>query len=300
MPPTDQPHEELSFETDGPRRRVPRPLIVAAAVVLATTGGIGAASAASGTTPTGTPTPTPTISETPTETPTTTPTETPTDTPTETPTDTPTTTPPDIAPINPSAFVGTMHGEFAVATKDGCGTVTLFAQTGQATAVAEDSITVRSQDGFERTYAIDDNTHTVAGRRGNSAVKQDDWVSVTAIGADQTSTPTATATATDTTTDTGTDTATDTSTATAATVYDLSRPTKRIWSYKGWKQAWQWWPGTPAWQTPTACPTPTTTPTTTPTETPTDTPTETPTETPTPDPTSSVSETPTPTPTPTS
>ncbi|MER5999234.1 hypothetical protein ABT120_11730 [Nonomuraea angiospora] len=173
-----------------------------------------------------------------------------------------------------------MHGEFAVATKDGCGTVTLFAQTGQATAVAEDSITVRSQDGFERTYAIDDNTHTVAGRRGNSAVKQDDWVSVTAIGADQTSTPTATSTAT--------------ATATAATVYDLSRPMKRIWSYKGWKQAWQWWPGAPAWQTPTACPTPTTTPTETPTETPTVT------ETPTPDPTSSVSETPTPTPTPTS
>ncbi|MEU6780327.1 hypothetical protein ABZ912_14080 [Nonomuraea angiospora] len=272
MPPTDQPHEELSCEPGGRRRRVPRPLIVAAAVALATTGGIGVASAASGTTPTGTPTPTPTISETPTETPTTTPTETPTDTPT----DTPTTTPPDIAPINPSAFIGTMHGEFAVATKDGCGTVTLFAQTGQATAVAEDSITVRSQDGFERTYAIDDDTHTIAGRRGNSAVKQDDWVSVTAIGDDQA--------------------------AAANTVYDLTRPTKRIWSYKGWKQAWQWWPGAPAWQTPTACPTPTTTTTTTPTptETPTDTPTETPTETPTPDPTSSVSETPTPTPTPTS
>jgi hypothetical protein len=196
-----------------------------------------------------------------------------------------------------------MHGEFMVATKDGCGTVTLFAQTGQATAVAEDSITVRSQDGFERTYAIDDNTHTIAGRRGNSAVKQDDWVSVTAIGAEQTATATPgtdpTATATPGADQTGTAAPEAGQTATAATVYDLSRPIKRIWSYKGWKQAWQWWPGAPAWQTPTACPTPTTTPTETPTVTTTPDPTETPTETPAPDPTSSVSETPTPTPTPT-
>jgi hypothetical protein len=163
-----------------------------------------------------------------------------------------------------------MHGEFMVATKDGCGVVTLLAQTGQATAVADGSITVRSQDGFERTYTIDDTTRTIAGRRGTSAVKQDEWVSVTAT--------------------------TDGQTATAVYVYDLSRPVKRIWAYRGWNQPKQWWAGPPSWQSPTPCPTPTET--TAPTETPTATPTETPTETPTSSTTPSVSETPTPTPTP--
>ncbi|MEV0391326.1 hypothetical protein [Nonomuraea sp. NPDC050643] len=153
-----------------------------------------------------------------------------------------------------------------MATKDGCGTATLLAQTGQATAVAEDSITVRSQDGFEKTYAIDDTTRTIAGRRGTSEVRQDDWVSVTAT--------------------------TDGQNATAVHVYDLSRPGKRIWSYQGWKRSWQWWAGPPRWQTPTSCPTPTQT--VTPTEVPTETPTQTPTETPTSEPTPSVSDTPSP------
>ncbi|SEH01578.1 hypothetical protein SAMN05444920_12126 [Nonomuraea solani] len=260
MTPTnaDQPSEEMSFGPDEPRKRVPRPLIVATAVALVAAGGVSVAAAASGRTPTPSETPTPTV----------TPTEDPTETPTEPPTDTPTPTPPpELAPINPWGFVGAMHGEFMVATKDGCGTVPLLAQTGQATAVAEDSITVRSQDGFEKVYAINDDTRTIAGRRGNSSVRQDDWVSVTA-----------------------------TSDGTALTVYDLSRPSKRIWSYQGWKRSWQWWAGPPLWQTPTPCPTPTVTPTVTPTETPTETPTVTPTVTPTSDPTPTVSETTTPDP----
>ena len=56
---------------------------------------------------------------------------------------------------------------------------TVFAQTGEATVLAQDSITVKSQDGFEKVYAISDTTRTLTGRRGNE-VRQGDWVTVTA------------------------------------------------------------------------------------------------------------------------
>ncbi|WP_405150160.1 hypothetical protein OG589_16850 [Sphaerisporangium sp. NBC_01403] len=77
-------------------------------------------------------------------------------------------------------FIGTPHGEFVVPAK-GCVFPVLFTQTGQATVVAEDAITVKSQDGFERVYAIGDATRTVSGRRGDTKVKQGDWVSVTSV-----------------------------------------------------------------------------------------------------------------------
>ncbi|HEX4817595.1 MAG TPA: hypothetical protein VFV66_33045 [Nonomuraea sp.] len=257
MTPTgsDHPREELSFGPsgpDGPRGRVPRSLLVAATAVLVAGGGVGVSAAASGTPPTETPTPTATVSEPPTQAPTDTPTGTPTGTPTETPTGRPTAAPPDLRHISPTAFVGALHGEFVVGTRDGCGTVTLSAQTGQATAIAENSITVRSRDGFEQTYAIDDNTRTFAGRRGDNPVRQNDWVSVTAT--------------------------TDGQAATAVYVYDLTRPSKRSWWSWGWRQ---WWAGTPAWKTPNPCPTPTTAPTDVPTA-PTPTVSESPSATPTP------------------
>ncbi|MEW9553660.1 hypothetical protein [Nonomuraea sp. NPDC050783] len=253
--------------------RIRRPLFVAATAVLMATGGAGAgvAVAAAGATPADPPTATPTDSAPPTDS------ATPTDTititatateepPTDTPTGTPTATPtPELAPLSPWGFVGAMHGEFAVATKDGCGSVTLFAQTGQATAVSEDSITVRSQDGLEKTYTIGEDTQTIAGRRGTSPIRQDDWVSVTAVPADEGGN------------------------GTALYVYDLSRPVKRTW--KGWGRGWHWWAPAPSWRTPATCPTPTspTTPTATPPTvtstatppTPTVTPTATPTATPT-------------------
>ncbi|GAA4184094.1 hypothetical protein GCM10022252_12450 [Streptosporangium oxazolinicum] len=217
------------------------------------------------------------MSETPTLTP------TPSPTPTETPTPSPTTTtpPPKVPPL---AFPGTLHGEFVLPAKDGCG-FTVFAQTGEATALAEDSITVKSQDGFEKVYTIAETTKSLSGRRGN-ALREGDWVSVTATTSGET--------------------------ATAAYVFDLTRPSKKFWRDGGWWSANQWRPGS-RWRTPAVCPTPPVeTPTVPPpseppppsTETPLP-PTETPappTETPgvpTPEPTPTVTEPPTPTPTPT-
>ncbi|MEU4511430.1 hypothetical protein AB0G05_18220 [Nonomuraea wenchangensis] len=287
------------MQADQPRdSRIRRPVFVAATAVLMAAGGAGVATAAAGATPaepSPTATPTETLTPTPTET------VTVTDAPTETPL-------PELAPLSPWGFVGAMHGEFAVPTKDGCGSVTLSAQTGRATAVTEDSITVRSQDGFERTYTIGEDTRTIAGRRGNSAVKQDDWVSVTATAATPATpapAPTATTPGTPAPPSDGTD-GTDGGAAqdaanggTALYVYDLSRPVKRSW--KGWGQLRHWWAPAPSWRTPAECPTPSATPTVTlpetPTETPTAPPTATPTETPTATPTETPIETPTDTPT---
>jgi type VI secretion system secreted protein VgrG len=230
-------------------------------------------------TPTAEPTPTETVEPTPTETVEPTPTLEPT--PTETPTTPPTV---KVPRINPWSYVGIMHGDFVLPTKDGCG-IPLSTQTGEATAVAEDSITVRSLDGFEKVYAIAESTRTVAGRRGNSEVRQADQVLVAAAG-----------------------TTVEGETATAAYIYDLTRPSKSFW--KAPKYRWPHFPGTDKWRTPTPCPTPpqTPTPTPTPTDTPTLPPTETPTGTPTvtptdvpptPEPTPTVTETTTPDPTPT-
>ncbi|WP_271223110.1 hypothetical protein [Streptosporangium carneum] len=289
MTPTnsDKQGEISSTGLGRPRRRVPRSLALAAAAVLVASGGVGvsAASAASPApvpTESGTPTPTPTatVSGTPTETPVPTPTPTPTLSPTPTPT---ATTAPRVPPV---AFPGTLHGEFVLPAKDGCG-FTVFTQTGEATAVAEDSITVRSQDGFERTYTVDDSTRILSGRRGNE-VRQGDWVSVTSAAAEET--------------------------ATAAYVFDLSRPSRSFWRNQGRWFPKQWRTGG-KWRTPTPCPTPSATPTlppasppaptptdlpTTPPETPTTTPT-TPTDTPTtpaPEPTPTATDTAPPAPTP--
>ncbi|MBB6472459.1 hypothetical protein [Sphaerisporangium rubeum] len=238
-------------------------------------GGIGAAAAAA--TPDPPPSPTATITETPTATPTDLPTETPTVPPTESPTAPPTETPtpPAVKVPPPGAWAvsGTPHGEYVVGTKDACVFVTVLGQTGEATAVADGSITVRSVDGFEKVYVVDDTTKVVAGGRGNSGVRQGDWVAVTSLAG--------------------------TENATAAYVYDLSRPSKNLSRGKGW------WYGTPQWhwrwakpakfRTPEPCATPTVIPT--PTVTPSEPPTETPTPVPTPSP-ELPSETPTGVPTP--
>ncbi|MGC5012924.1 hypothetical protein ACLQ2R_19350 [Streptosporangium sp. DT93] len=185
--------------------------------------------------------------------------------------------------VPPLAFPSTLHGEFVLPGDDGCG-FTVFAQTGQAVALAEDAITVRSQDGFEKAYAMTEATRTLAGRRGNE-VRQGDWVSVTATTVGET--------------------------ATAAYVFDLTRPKRNFWRGDGW---WSYKPWRPSkkWRNPTPCPTPsvpapTPTPTVTDTVPPEETPTPSlpPTDLPTPEPTPTVTdtvppeETPTPTPTPT-
>lgn len=272
MTPTnrDKPNGHQRIGAVGPRRGVQRPLIVAAAAVLVASGGVGMATASAATPP-----PPPTETPTPTDSPTATPIETPTETTTPTPTAT------ALPTAHPLEFVGAVHGEFLAGTEDPCVFVPVLAQTGEATAVVEGSITVRSRDGFEQVYTVTDDTHVVAGRRGNSKVKQGDWVALTATRGGET--------------------------ATAAYVYDLSQPDRRIRRGNDWWYPRQGWSGTGKWRTPTPCPTPPPTPTPTPTvtETPTVPPTPVPTpttpvppETPTPVPSVTATVTPTPTPTP--
>ncbi|GII76992.1 hypothetical protein Sru01_19740 [Sphaerisporangium rufum] len=258
-----------------PRRGIPRPLFVAATAVLLTSGGIGVAAASAGSpvTPPPVETPTPTASGEPTPPPTGVPTPPATDIPTPTPPTTPSPTPPPVSTARPTAhplqFSGALHGEATAGTKDPCVFVTVLAQTGEATVVSEDSLTVRSADGFEQTYALSDATRVVAGKRGNGDVRQGDQVSLTA-----TYQPAG---------------------LTAAYVYDLSRQPKSR-GHVRWYLGHAVPPGPAAWRTPQPCPTPSPTPTESPTEQPTETPpvpTPTGTEVPTPEPTDSATPVPT-------
>ncbi|MBO3744908.1 hypothetical protein J5X84_02435 [Streptosporangiaceae bacterium NEAU-GS5] len=74
---------------------------------------------------------------------------------------------------------GGIHGEFVV-PKDGGGYQTVATQQGEVTAVASDSLTVKSEDGFSRTYTVGENTRVNAGREGVDAIKTGDQVSVMA------------------------------------------------------------------------------------------------------------------------
>ena len=75
---------------------------------------------------------------------------------------------------------GGIHGEFTVPGPNG-GYQTLATQVGEVTDVSQSSIKVKSEDGFERTYAVDDGTVVTAGRDGIANVKQGDAVHVLAV-----------------------------------------------------------------------------------------------------------------------
>ena len=79
----------------------------------------------------------------------------------------------------PFGPMGALHGEFV--TPSGSGYRTLAVQRGRVTQVSSGSITLRSDDGFTRTYALDDNTVVSAGRDGIGDVKEGDTVGVTAV-----------------------------------------------------------------------------------------------------------------------
>lgn len=74
---------------------------------------------------------------------------------------------------------GALHGEFVV-PKSGGGYQTVDTQQGKVTAVSKDSITVRSDDGFTKTYAVSGDTMVNADRDGIGAVKNGDDVAVSA------------------------------------------------------------------------------------------------------------------------
>lgn len=77
---------------------------------------------------------------------------------------------------------GVLHGEF-VMPKPGGGYQTIQVQNGTATAVSATSITVKSADGFSRTYAADKDTLVNAGRDGITSIAVNDAVTLRAIGA---------------------------------------------------------------------------------------------------------------------
>lgn len=87
----------------------------------------------------------------------------------------------------PLGGMGGMHGPFGgirgeqvVPDGDG-GYRTVLSQTGEATAVSDDSLTVRSEDGYERSYAVTEETTVNGGRDGIGDVEVGDQVSVTAL-----------------------------------------------------------------------------------------------------------------------
>ncbi|NUW40225.1 hypothetical protein [Nonomuraea rhodomycinica] len=133
------PAETLAGEP--PRRRVPRSLLLAAATALVAVSGAGVATAAALS-----PTPPPPPSAT------------------ATPTASPSATPSDQGPGqgrrwgHRMGFGGpALHGEFVV--PDGEGTYTTVAtQYGDVTAVDQDSVTVKSEDGYTKEYTVDADT----------------------------------------------------------------------------------------------------------------------------------------------
>lgn len=82
--------------------------------------------------------------------------------------------------FGPDLGFGALHGEFTVVSPNG-GYETLATQTGKVTAVGSSSITLRSDDGFSRTYSVDDSTVVQADRTGISGVKTGDTVHVLAV-----------------------------------------------------------------------------------------------------------------------
>ncbi|TDD23063.1 hypothetical protein E1218_18495 [Kribbella turkmenica] len=78
---------------------------------------------------------------------------------------------------------GALHGEFVVKKDDGT-YQTVATQRGEVTAVSKDSITVKSEDGYSRTYTLTEDTLVNAARDGIDDVKTGNTVMVTAVVAD--------------------------------------------------------------------------------------------------------------------
>ena len=82
---------------------------------------------------------------------------------------------------------GAVHGQFVV-PKSGGGYQTIDTQRGAVTAVSATSITVKSADGFVKTYQVVSSTNVDAKRDGISTVKTGHQVAVTATVSGSTAT----------------------------------------------------------------------------------------------------------------
>lgn len=78
---------------------------------------------------------------------------------------------------------GALHGEFVV-EKDGGGYQTIATQRGEVTEVSKDSLTVKSADGYSRTYTLTEDTLVNAARDGIDDVKKGNTVTVMATVTD--------------------------------------------------------------------------------------------------------------------
>jgi hypothetical protein len=74
---------------------------------------------------------------------------------------------------------GAVHGQFVV-PKSGGGYQTVDTQRGSVTAVSSTSITVKSADGFSKTYQVTSGTIVDAHRDGISSIKTGQQVAITA------------------------------------------------------------------------------------------------------------------------
>jgi hypothetical protein len=160
---------------EPPRRRVPRSLLLAAGAALVVVAGAGVATAAAFSP---SPAPAPTAE----------------DTAKGTPEPAPTAGPSDKV-RGPGWGWGrhhrfgfdTLHGEYVVRDRDG-GFVTVATQFGDVTAVTQDSITVKSEDGYTREYAVTGDTRVRSDGEGVSGLQAGDKVKVRATVAGDTAT----------------------------------------------------------------------------------------------------------------
>lgn len=84
----------------------------------------------------------------------------------------------------PGGFKGMgIHGEHTVRAPGG-GYQTIATQQGEVTDVNATSLKVKSEDGYERTYVVNDDTMVNAGNEGIADVKVGDQVHVMAVVAD--------------------------------------------------------------------------------------------------------------------
>ena len=90
--------------------------------------------------------------------------------------------------VGPGVF-GAVHGQFVV-PKSGGGYQTVDTQRGQVTAVSSTSITLKSSDGFTKTYTVTSGTIVDAKRDGIGSVKVGDQAAVAATVSGSTATAT--------------------------------------------------------------------------------------------------------------
>lgn len=83
-----------------------------------------------------------------------------------------------------------LHGEFVATTPTGTGTVTEFVQRGTVTAVSATSISLKSSDGFSRTYVVTSATSVDHGRAQISDIAAGDVAGVLATVSGDTATAT--------------------------------------------------------------------------------------------------------------